>query len=112
MARPHCVIVGNGPAANEAAFTLAANDADVRITMIGEEPSPFYKPHFLPEFIAGQVSQEELYVNPLELYKTSGIKLRLGQRVIAADFSNMHVILSHRERVPFDGLIIDRKSVV
>ncbi len=106
MARPHCVIIGNGPAANEAALTLRENEADMRITMIGEEAAPYYKPHVLPEYIAGKVFQEALYVNPFEFYKTRDIKLRLGQRVVSADFSNRGLILDHCERVPFDGLII------
>jgi NAD(P)H-nitrite reductase large subunit len=106
MAQPHCVIVGNGPAANEAAFTLRANAADARITIIGEEPAPFYRSHFLPDYIAGNVSQEGLNVNPPAFYKSRGIKLRLGQRVVSADFSRRTLLLDHHECVAFDGLIM------
>lgn len=106
MAARHFVIIGNGPAANEAATALREQASDVRITMISKEPIRYYKPHLLPDFIAARISEEDLYVNPLEFYKENNIKLRLGQNVVAVNPEINEVVLEHKEVVKFDGLII------
>ncbi len=106
MAHQHFVIIGNGPAANEAAITLRAQASDGRITMIGKEPIRYYRPHLLPDYIAGKISEEDLYANPLAFYKENDIKLRLGQKVVAADLAANELVLEHKEIVRFDGLII------
>ena len=106
MTQEHCVIIGNGPAANSAASTLREHDPHTRITVIGQEPVQLYKPHLLPDFIAGKVAEEDLYVGKLEWYKERSIKLRLGQRVVNVDFGTREVLLEHNEVIPFTGLII------
>lgn len=102
----HFVIIGNGPAANEAATALREQASDVRITVISKEPIRYYKPHLLPDFIAGKISEEDLYVNPLEFYKENSIKLRLGQNVVAVNPAANELVLDHKEVVRFDSLII------
>jgi NAD(P)H-nitrite reductase large subunit len=106
MSEGHCVIIGNGPAANEAARTLREKAPDLRVTIIGQETVGYYKPHLLPDYVAGTIPEEDLYVDPLNFYKENSIGLRLGQRVIHVDFHRRQVVLEHKEVVPFDGLII------
>ncbi len=106
MAEEQFVIIGNGPAAHEAALTLREHSADCRITMISRERAPHYRPHLLPEFIVGMLREEDLYVIDLEYYKAQGIKLRLGQEVVAVDFIRRELTLDHKEVLPFTGLII------
>jgi NADPH-dependent 2,4-dienoyl-CoA reductase/sulfur reductase-like enzyme len=106
MSQGHCVIVGNGPAANTAAMTLRERVPDLRITLIGQEPARYYRPHLLPDFVCGSISEEDLYVNPLDFYEDNQINLRLGQRVVRVDFGQRQVILDHKEVVRFDGLIL------
>jgi len=106
MTEEHFVIIGNGPAANEAAVTLRENSHRARITIISKERVRYYRPHLLPDLIAGKVNQEALYVNPASFYKDRGIKLRLGQPVVAVDLCARRIILEHKEMVPFHGLII------
>lgn len=106
MAQQHFVIIGNGAAANSAAHTLREKAPDARLTMIGKECSAQYQPRKLPDFIAGRISEEDLYVHPVEHYKQAGIKLRLGQEVVDVDFTERSVILHHKEKIHFDGLIV------
>lgn len=106
MTQEHCVIIGNGPAANEAASTLRQHSPDLRITIIGREPVRHYKPHLLPDFVAGTLQEEDLYVNPPAIYKERDIKLRLGQNVKDVRFDERELILDHREVVRFSTLII------
>ncbi|MFH1114694.1 MAG: FAD/NAD(P)-binding oxidoreductase [Pseudomonadota bacterium] len=106
MARKHCVIIGNGPAGNAAAFTLREKDPDARITVIGEECNHRYRPDLLPDYIAGTVAEEDLFVGTTESYKRQDIKLRLGQRVVSVDFRTRELLLEHNETIHFTGLII------
>jgi len=106
MPHDRCIIIGNGPAANHAALTLREQSPGMQITVVGQEPVRYYKPHLLPEYISGKLSEEDLFVNPLRFYKDREIKLRLGQRVVHVDFSRREIVLEHKEVMPFDGLII------
>ena len=102
----HFVIIGNGPAGNQAALTLRQKAPEARITMISAEHERFYRPHLLPDFVAGTLPENEVYAAALEHYRTHRIKLRLGQRVTAVDFSKRNVLLEHKETVRFSGLIL------
>ncbi len=106
MAERHCVIIGNGPAANEAALTLREKDTDLRITMIGKERVGCYRTHLLPNYIIGKTREEDLYVHPTDFYADKNIKLRLGQPVKSVDFSKHEIVLDHKEIVKYHGLII------
>lgn len=106
MSEDHVVIIGNGPAANQAALTLKEHAPDVRVTIVGREHVPQYRPHLLPAFIAGTVAEDELFVRPTEFYRQMGIKLRLGQEVVDVDFESRRLVLAHKEVLRFDGLII------
>jgi len=106
MAEEHYVIVGNGPAANEAAATLREHAPEARVTMIGRERTGYYRPDLLPDFIAGRIPEEQLLVHAPGFYKERGIKLRIGQEVKSVDFSRKELKLEHKELVCFDGLII------
>lgn len=106
MAEEHFVIIGNGPAGNEAALTMREKVPEARITMLDKESVRCYKPNLLPEYIAGKVSEERLYVSPLDFYKSKGIKLRLGQKVVDVDFRRKEITLDHKEVIRFSGLIL------
>lgn len=106
MHRDHCVIIGNGTAGNEAALRLRDNSPDIRITVIGRELVGNYSPHLLPDFIAGTLPENSLYVFPPSYYKERDVKLRLGQKVVGLDFEKRELTLEHNEVIAFDGLII------
>lgn len=106
MREEHFVIIGNGPAGNQAAFTLREKLPDARITMMDKERLRCYKPNLLPEYVAGNVPEEKLYVSPLEFYKSKGIKLRLGQKVVDVNLENKEITLDHKEIIRFSGLIL------
>lgn len=105
-AEEHFVIIGNGPAGNSGALTLREKLPEARITMIDGENFRCHHPDLLPDYIAGKIKEENLYVSPLEYYKSRGIKLRLGQRVVDVNFSRREITLDHKEIIRFSGLII------
>ena len=106
MAQEHFVIVGNGPAANSAALTLRDKAPEARITILSRDIYGHYQPNLLPNFVAGKIAEDQLYVEPPEFYRDKNIKLRLGQEVVDTNFSAHEVMLAHKEVVRFDGLII------
>lgn len=106
MKQEHVIIIGNGPAANQAALTLREKAPDTRITIIGQERHGHYRPHMLPEYIAGKVLTDALYANPPAFYRTCGIKVRLGQEVVNVNFAKRELVLAHKEALSFSGLII------
>jgi NAD(P)H-nitrite reductase large subunit len=111
MEQKHYVIVGNGPAAESAAITLREEAPDCRISMFGKQAERNYKPHLLPDYVAGKITKDDLFVQPLDFYKSAGIKLRLGQNVMAVNLFQGTLVLDHKEIVPYDGLIIATGSI-
>jgi len=106
MSGEHYLIIGNGPAGREAAITLREKAPQSRVTVISKENVRCYQPHLLPQFIAGQVSEEELFTLPFSFFKERDIKLRLGQCVVDVDFHKSQVTMAHKEIIPYTGLII------
>lgn len=106
MGQEHFVIIGNGPAGSQAALTLRNFVPDGRITLIGDESVPEYKCNLLPDFVAGKLSEDDLFSTPCQRYRDLGVKLRLGQQVVAVDFQKRELLLAHNEVVRFTGLII------
>ncbi len=106
MSRQSFVIIGNGPAANQAAVSLRNQSSDSKITLLSKDPFRGYLPHLLPDFISGTIGEESLYFRPHTHYKERDIFLRLGQKAVEVDFSKRIIVLEHREIISFDGLII------
>jgi NADPH-dependent 2,4-dienoyl-CoA reductase/sulfur reductase-like enzyme len=106
MSKEHFVIIGNGPGGNQAALTLREKIPNSRITLFDRESVRCQKPNLLPNYIAGKISEDTLCLSPLELYKTHGIKLRLGQKVVDVNLTKREITLDHKEIIRFSGLII------
>ncbi len=106
MGHEHFVIVGNGPAGNQAARTLREQTPEARITVISRDRASAYRPHLLPRLISGSMDEPDLYQCPIASYKEVGIKLRCGQEVVDLNPGKRELTLDHKEIIPFDGLII------
>jgi NADPH-dependent 2,4-dienoyl-CoA reductase/sulfur reductase-like enzyme len=106
MAEEHFIVVGNGPAGHRAAVTLRLEAPAARITLISKEPYGCYRPHLLPEWIAGSIDEEALYVCPVEEYKKMAVKFRSGQKVVALNPGKRELILDHKEVLRCSGLIL------
>jgi len=102
----HYVVIGNGPAANEAALTLRDLNKTARITMIGRENRGYYRPDLLPRYVSAKIDVKEVYALPIVHYGEMDIQLRLGQEVVSIDFAHRVLTLDHKETVYFDGMII------
>ncbi len=106
MTEEHLVIIGNGPAGNEAALTLREHVPSARITLISADRDSCYRPNGLPDYIAGTKSAIDISVAACPSYSTRDISYRRGQRVVSVDPHERTLILDHREQLSFSGLII------
>ena len=106
MSEEHYIVIGNGPAGNKAALTLKEKAPDARVTLISRDQEGSYKPCFLPDFIAGKIKEEQIYLSSLSAYGEKGIKLRSGQEVVDVHPRKKEIVLDHKEVLRFDGLVI------
>jgi NAD(P)H-nitrite reductase large subunit len=106
MGQEHFVVIGNGPAGYEAAMTLKEKAPDAYVSVISRNRESCYRPHLLPDFIAGKIQEDALYVCPTGAYREKGVKLRTGQKVAGLNLLQKGVILDHKEIVRFTGLIV------
>lgn len=106
MSQEHFVIIGNGPAGNQAALTIKEKSPESRVTLISRHSEGCYRPHLLPDYVAGKIQEKALYVCPISSYRDKGIKLRSGQQVASLGLQRKELTLDHKEIVPYDGLVI------
>ncbi len=106
MVKDHFVVIGNGPAGNQAALTLSQNAPQARITLVSRERALFYKPYLLPDFIAGKIVEKEVYEAQPSQWDKQNIKLRSGQEVVGINTEKKEITLDHKEILSFSGLII------
>ena len=106
MSEDHLIVIGNGPAGNQAAHTLKEKAPEARVTLISRDQEGAYKPCLLPDYLAGSISEDQIYLSTLNSYKEKGIKLRSGQAVVDVNPKKREIVLDHKEVVKFDGLII------
>lgn len=97
------IIIGNGAAGNQAAQTILSHDPDAEITILGAESIPFYSACALPDYLAGWIRRDQLFLkNPLN---QSQVNTRLGQAVedIRPD---QQAVTAGKDLLYYDRLII------
>ncbi len=76
------IILGNGVAGIKAAETIRDQDANCKITVIGDEGYAFYYRPQLPEFVAGKIEEGRLWGKKEDFYKANNIVTSLGSTVV------------------------------
>ncbi|NLU50378.1 MAG: NAD(P)/FAD-dependent oxidoreductase [Syntrophomonadaceae bacterium] len=99
------VIIGNGAAGNCAATAIRKHRPDLELLMISHESLPAYSACALPDFLAGWVERNRLFIREERDYARLAIDTRFGQEVVALDTAGRKVVLE-RERIPYDRLIL------
>ena len=108
---PRYLIVGNGVAGVTAAqgiarATSAAGGAAAEVHVYGSEPYPYYQRPRLWQYLAGEVSQEELYFRPFEWYASRGIHVHPDTRVTVLDAAEHRIQLADGTWEPYDRLLL------
>ena len=100
------VIVGNGIAGNEVAFSLRLAQKDWEITILSAEQFPEYDPCSLPYFIGGDVPRDTVFRKDFKDYRMHRIHLELGQRVTAIDPEARVVATDQGREYGYDRLVL------
>lgn len=99
------VIIGNGVAGNSAALSARQTSPDMSICMIGCEEHPEYSPGILPNYLAGSVDRDQVFIRTVEDYQANNIQLYLGQLVIDID-PDKAVVYTDSTRIKYQQLIL------
>lgn len=106
MKEEHFIIIGMGPSGTQAAFTLRKQAPDARITIMSKDPERAFTPHLLPDYIAGKILEDDLYPYDPSSWNDLDIHVRRCQRVTDVNPASGHLLLDHREVLPFTGLVL------
>ncbi len=106
MKEEHFIIIGMGPSGTQAAFTLRKQAPDARITLMSKDAERAFTPHLLPDYIAGKIPEDDLYPYDPSSWNELDIHVRRCQRVTDVNPGSGHLLLDHREVLPFTGLVL------
>jgi nitrite reductase (NADH) large subunit len=99
-------IVGCGVAGITAAQTLRRSDPAAAITLLGDEPHPYYFRPKLWEFLAGQAEPSALYYRPLDWATAQKIDHRMNAAVDRIQPAEHSVALASGEAIAYDRLLL------
>lgn len=100
------VIIGNGVAGTTAAWHIRKTDPSASISIITEEPYPFYSRIRLPQLLAGETDEPGLVIRKPDWYADNRIDLFLTTKVSAVDTVQKKVTSSAHQEFPYDRLLI------
>lgn len=102
----HYLIIGNGVAGTTAAEAIRQQDPTGPITQVTEEALPFYYRIRLPEFVAGEISEERLLAKKPAWYGEQRITLLTGTRVTGIDPQAKTATSDAGETLSYDRLLL------
>ena len=100
------VIVGNGVTGTRAAEVLRRREPDAAITLLTDEPYPFYRRPQLADFAAGRAGEARLWAKPASFYDEQRLDLRLDTTVTGVDPAAKQVALADGARLDYDKLLV------
>ena len=101
------LIVGGGLAAAYCASELRKQGADGSILLAGREPEPPYeRPPLSKEYLRGEASREDAYVNPADWYEHNDVDLRTRTNVMSLDPEARTAKLQGGEEVRFERALL------
>lgn len=103
----HIVLIGHGMVGQKFLESLADGPAiaDLRVTVLCEEPRPAYDRVHLSAFFTG-TSADALSLVPPGFFERTGFTLRLGARAIAIERRDRTVTLADGEQLHYDRLVL------
>ena len=100
------VIIGNGIAGNQVAFTLRGQRPDLHICIISAEGVPEYDPCSLPYLLGGEAEKKDIFRKTPEDYIRHNIELVLNNRVVSIDPGAGFVTTDKRLEIGYDKLVL------
>lgn len=107
------LLIGGGLASANCASELRKRGADGSILLVGREPEPPYeRPPLSKEYMRGEASREDAYVNPASWYEENDVELLSGVNVMSLDPDARTAKLQGGEEVAFGKALIGTGSMV
>ena len=107
------LIVGGGIAAAYCASELRKRGAEGSILVATREDEPPYeRPPLSKEYLRGEASREDAYVNPPSWYEANGVELRTRTNVMALDPAAKTAKLQGGEEVRFESALLATGAMV
>lgn len=100
------VIIGNGVAGNSAVSAIREVRKDAEIAVISEEVFPEYSACVLPDYLAGEIERDRIFLKSLDNYQQENIKTIFGHKVVTIDTHEKKVTLDDKRKIPYHKLII------
>ena len=99
------VVIGNSAAGLAGIEAIRKLDKNSRIINISQEPYRPYSRCLLSYYLAGLISQEQLWIRPANYYKDLGVEPLLGCSVEAIDRKNKTLKLKKGNELNYDKLL-------
>jgi 3-phenylpropionate/trans-cinnamate dioxygenase ferredoxin reductase subunit len=101
------VIVGGGQAGGVAAASLRDQGYGGAITLLAEEPHlPYQRPPLSKNYLAGQMSAEQMQLRPAKFYADKSIEILPGMRVESIDRTGGSVRLADGRMLEYATLLL------
>ena len=99
------VLIGNSTAANSAAARIHSLDPDSPITMITDEPEPYYSRCALMYFVMDHCAERDTYIADKEHYRRLNARV-IHDRVVGVEADAHELRLQSGNNVAYDKLLI------
>jgi len=107
MKKQKLVVVGNGMAGIRAVEELLKLAPDLYdITVFGAEPHPNYNRILLSPVLAGEMTINDIILNPLGWYADNGVRLHVGKTVTKIDRTARKVVADDGTEEDYDRLLL------
>jgi 3-phenylpropionate/trans-cinnamate dioxygenase ferredoxin reductase subunit len=107
------LLVGGGLASGNCASELRKRGADGSIVLAGREPEPPYeRPPLSKEYLRGEASREDAYVNPVSWYEENEVELLSGVNVMSIDADARTAKLQGGEEIAFGKALLGTGAMV
>jgi nitrite reductase (NADH) large subunit len=100
------VIVGNGVAGARAAVKIREADQKGDIRIFTEEAYPFYYRVRFPEYVAGEVTIQNLTIHTKEFYQSKEVSIHLEEGIIEVNSQKKEVTSQKGKTYPYDLLLM------
>ena len=100
------VVVGAGVAGVTTTEELRRALPDAELTLVGDEPYPFYNRMAITRLVSESASIESLYLNPRDWAESRRVDYRRGVAVAAIHRADREVSLADGQRIPYDRVVL------
>jgi nitrite reductase (NADH) large subunit len=100
------LIIGNGVAGARAAVKIREADRKGEIHIFTEEAYPFYYRVRFPEFVAGEITIQNLTIHTKEWYQSKGISIHLEEPITEVNVQKNEVTSQQGKSYAYDLLLM------